>query len=157
MDVFQHVRILLHELPDASEAIQSVSQRDEHHWTLSCLQQRLTVEVELNDVEQEITLVAPFAPVEAENRLRTYETMLQLNGTASDNHGLRMGLDDRGTAIQLMDLPLGSLDLPQLRSLCDFFIAKAAFWSILMARGGLADGEDLPQTDDVSGTNAIRI
>ena len=161
MNTIEHLRVLFEELAAKSEAIDSVTRQGDRHWTLSCLEQHLAVAVEFHEDDNLLTLRASFAGPAPEAQLQTYETMLRVNWSAADNNGLRLGLDEQANVIQEMDVPTPNLDVLQLRSYCEFFVTKVAFWTALMAQGGLEGDDEQTQEvlDEMSGPSpgAIRV
>ena len=160
MNVNDHICVLFEELADASVAVESVTRQSDHVWRLECLEGTLFVDALFDDEDGLLTLRVTLPHPQEDQVEAAYEWMLLLNQLASELNGLRYGLDGNAVPMQEMDIATHDLDLPQLRSLCEFFTAKAAFWAIAASSGAFdGDDEELQNTFDqmVSNPDVVRV
>lgn len=142
MNNAEQTQILFDELTVHAEAITAVTRTGDHHWVLSCVDTQMEVSAELRNDDQLLTLCCPFSPPEIEQQAATYGLMLRMNRAARENLGLRLGLNESGTPIQEMDIHLMDINLQQFREYVEFFVTRAAFWTILVAKGGVGETMD---------------
>ncbi len=157
MNTTDQLQLLMTELPGAAELVDAIAW-EEDHWKVQCLDETLEFVAIYHEADELLTLRTELPSPDPEKQQATHEMLLRLNWIASENNGLRYGLDEYGDVIQEIDVPVQDVDLTLLQKYCAFFAMKAAFLTMAMKDGGLDSALDLSTaTDEIDPSTMIRV
>ncbi len=155
MDTADQLQLLMTELPGASELVDATAW-EKDHWQVQCLDETLEFVAIYHEADELLTLRTELPSPDPEKQQPTHEMLLRLNWIASENNGLRYGIDEYGDLIQEIDAPVQDIDLILFQKYCEFFVLKAAFLTMSMKDGGLDSAFDSSAaTDEIDPSTMI--
>ena len=139
MNTQEQITLLFNELAQSSFAIEECAKTDDS-WQLKSLDKQLNIVAGLSDDASQLTLRCEL-PHPTTDANQTFATLLWLNNESA-MFGMTLGIDEADQPFQIVAVPTTDLNIAQMRSYVECFVARAVFVASMFAGGEDAHAED---------------